>query len=73
MLIVQNTTLTAYDPIDIDWPWTQEDELDLYPKSLDLKGHIGSGSGGYADHIFHYAANELFGEENSTLTYKTMR
>nr|CAI5870302.1 unnamed protein product [Callosobruchus analis] len=35
---------------------------------------LGSGSGGYADHIFRYAAKELFGEEVSLpLVYRQLR
>lgn len=36
-------------------------------------GHEGSGSGGYADHIFKYAAKELFGDELTKLEYKILR
>lgn len=35
--------------------------------------HEGSGSGGYADHIFKYAAKELFGDELHQLEYKILR
>lgn len=38
-----------------------------------LQGHEGTGSGGFADHIFKYAARELFGEECSKLEYKDLR
>lgn len=38
-----------------------------------LRGHIGSGSGGYADFIFRYAAKNLFNEENITVNFKNLR
>lgn len=36
-------------------------------------GHEGSGSGGYSDHVFKYAAKELFGDDISRLEYKVLR
>lgn len=50
----------------LDWPWKVEGEALL-------KRHIGTGSGGYADHIFLYAAEQLFGESNIPLVYKNLR
>lgn len=38
-----------------------------------LCGHSGSGSGGYADFIFRYAAKSLFDEENVTVDFKNLR
>ncbi|XP_032675138.1 probable cytosolic Fe-S cluster assembly factor CPIJ010948 [Odontomachus brunneus] len=38
-----------------------------------LWGHTGSGSGGYADFIFRYAAKNLFDEENITVDFKNLR
>ncbi|XP_028310115.1 cytosolic Fe-S cluster assembly factor narfl [Gouania willdenowi] len=35
--------------------------------------HAGSGSGGYLHHVFTFAAKQLFGEEVTELTYKTLR
>ncbi|KAL2742000.1 putative cytosolic Fe-S cluster assembly factor CPIJ010948 [Vespula maculifrons] len=39
----------------------------------DLWSHKGSGSGGYADFIFHYAAKHLFDENDITLEFKHLR
>lgn len=39
----------------------------------DLWSHKGSGSGGYADFIFHYAAKHLFDINNATLEFKPLR
>ncbi|EFN74344.1 Nuclear prelamin A recognition factor-like protein [Camponotus floridanus] len=38
-----------------------------------LWGHSGSGSGGYADFIFRYAAKNLFDEENVVINFKNLR
>lgn len=38
-----------------------------------LQGHRGSGSGGYADFIFHYAAKHLFQNNNASLEFKNLR
>lgn len=38
-----------------------------------LWGHSGSGSGGYADFIFRYAAKNLFDEDNVTVEFKNLR
>ncbi|XP_012057524.1 PREDICTED: probable cytosolic Fe-S cluster assembly factor CPIJ010948 isoform X1 [Atta cephalotes] len=38
-----------------------------------LWGHSGSGSGGYADFIFRYAATNLFDEDNVTVDFKNLR
>ncbi|KAK2585786.1 hypothetical protein KPH14_010391 [Odynerus spinipes] len=39
----------------------------------DVWSHKGSGSGGYADFIFHYAAKHLFDESDVTLEFKSLR
>lgn len=38
-----------------------------------LWGHSGSGSGGYADFIFRYAAKNLFDEDTVTVDFKNLR
>lgn len=38
-----------------------------------ISGHEGSGSGGYADFIFHYATKHLFQETNVKLEFKSLR
>ncbi|CAD0196538.1 unnamed protein product [Chrysodeixis includens] len=38
-----------------------------------LRRHAGSGSGGFADHVFLHAAEQLFGESNAQLVYKNLR
>jgi len=38
-----------------------------------LWGHSGSGSGGYADFVFRYAAKNLFGEENVAVDFINLK
>ncbi|XP_068081685.1 probable cytosolic Fe-S cluster assembly factor GK14772 [Anabrus simplex] len=68
MLETDGHHLSEVNEAPIDWPWEE-------PKPLnnELWGHVGSGSGGYADHIFIHAAKELFGLEPSEFQYKTLR
>lgn len=51
----------------LDWPWGEDEG----PPAI--RRHIGSGSGGYADQIFLYAAEHLFGECDAQLVYKNLR
>lgn len=46
-----------------------------YNKKVENKlwGHRGSGSGGYADFIFRYAAKNLFDEEDVVVDFKNLR
>ncbi|XP_012539198.1 probable cytosolic Fe-S cluster assembly factor CPIJ010948 [Monomorium pharaonis] len=46
-----------------------------YSEEIEKKlwGHSGSGSGGYADFIFRYAAKNLFDEDNVTVDFKSLR
>ncbi|NXS94385.1 NARFL factor, partial [Jacana jacana] len=39
----------------------------------ELTGHSGGGSGGYLEHIFKYAAKELFGIQVDTVQYKPLK
>uniref|UniRef100_A0A6J0UIN5 Cytosolic iron-sulfur assembly component 3 n=1 Tax=Pogona vitticeps TaxID=103695 RepID=A0A6J0UIN5_9SAUR len=56
-------------------------EVDLAPldslfNSLleeELIGHSGGGSGGYLEHVYKYAARELFGIQVEELQYKTLK
>lgn len=69
--MLQNDELSLQDieSHHLSQPWLQTDEL-IEPK---LVASVGSGSGGYADHIFRFAAKELFGKECDKLEYKTLR
>lgn len=51
-------------------------DLDQLFSSVDggeLVSHSGGGSGGYLEHIFTFAAKELFGQDVDNITYKTLR
>ncbi|XP_017073840.1 probable cytosolic Fe-S cluster assembly factor GE22682 [Drosophila eugracilis] len=56
MLTEDERTLTQYDPEDLDWPWS-----DTRPNYM-VWAHEATLSGGYAEHIFKFAAKELFNE-----------
>lgn len=67
MLINQNVNLLDEKTVQMDWPWgTPQPTTAIW-------AHERSGSGGYSDHLFKYAAKELFGEEVSAIEYKNLR
>lgn len=66
MLQNDGVSLADVKPANITNPWSQNSETTLWR-------HEGTGSGGYADHIFKYAAKELFGEHCTQLEYKDLR
>ncbi len=49
------------------------DELFQTGSDDEILNHSGGTSGGYLEHVFQYAAQELFGEKVENLTYKTLR
>lgn len=55
-------------PCDLDWPWET-----VQPSTSAIWAHENSGSGGYSDHIFKYAARELFDMTVTELEYKNLR
>lgn len=60
----------------IDFPNLVPHELDDFfglDNDDDIPSHCGGVSGGYLEHAFRYAAQELFGEKVETLSYKTLR
>lgn len=70
MLIKDGISLDSLDNSTFSQPWLLKNDHEINPL---LTRHIGSGSGGYADHIFRYVAQELFGEEIEKLDYKSLR
>ncbi|CAH1170504.1 unnamed protein product [Phaedon cochleariae] len=70
MLEQEGISLASLENSTFSQPWLASEASDVFPE---LKRHIGSGSGGYADHIFKYAMSELFGENCSDLEYKCLR
>lgn len=70
MLEKENLSLNDFESSVFTQPWFDEGFAETTPE---LYSHIGSGSGGYADHIFKYAASELFGIHISKIDYKQLR
>ncbi|XP_011306223.1 probable cytosolic Fe-S cluster assembly factor AAEL012261 [Fopius arisanus] len=68
MLENQGKTLCDVDPASLDTPFTTDDQL-----HVDLWSHSGSGSGGYADFIFEYAAKHLFQVSDARLELRPLR
>lgn len=70
MLIKDGISLDNLNNSTFSQPWLLKNDHEVNPL---LMRHIGSGSGGYADHIFKNAAKELFGKEIEKLEYKSLR
>ncbi|KAJ8960017.1 hypothetical protein NQ318_009453 [Aromia moschata] len=70
MLEKDGISLDSLDNSTISQPWFVKGNNEISPF---LTKHVGSGSGGYADYIFKYAAEELFGEDIENLEYKSLR
>lgn len=69
MLAKDRVSLSDFESSTFSQPWLLKDK-NITPN---LTSRIGSGSGGYADHIFKYAAKELFGIECDQVEYKQLR
>ncbi|XP_017858537.1 PREDICTED: probable cytosolic Fe-S cluster assembly factor GI11683 [Drosophila arizonae] len=68
MLQTEEQTLQQFAPSDMDWPWTDQ------PPEAMVWAHESTMSGGYAEHIYKYAARELFNEETpNELQFKALR
>ncbi|CAO1413569.1 unnamed protein product [Diamesa hyperborea] len=67
MLVKQNKSLNDAIKGTFDWPWTS-----AKPETF-MWSHELSGSGGYSDYIFKYAAKHLFNEDITEVTYKNLR
>ncbi|XP_030377012.1 probable cytosolic Fe-S cluster assembly factor GK14772 [Scaptodrosophila lebanonensis] len=67
MLLTEDKALHLYDPTELDWPWT-----DQSPENI-AWAHESTLSGGYAEHIFKYAAKELFNNTLHELDFKQLR
>lgn len=70
MLTKSDVTLSTLENSTFTEPWIFEECREVAPK---ICKHLGSGSGGYADHIFRYACKELFNEDVDKLDYKCLR
>lgn len=71
MLDNEALTLNDVQPSSYTNPWQNITENNKTDEML--FAHEGTGSGGYADHIFKYAVKELFGENYGKLEYKDLR
>ncbi|XP_070506459.1 probable cytosolic Fe-S cluster assembly factor AGAP009023 [Chironomus tepperi] len=67
MLINEGKQLNEFEKGEFDWPWTSKK-----PENF-IWSHELSGSGGYSDYIFKYAAKELFNKNVEVLEYKNLR
>lgn len=67
MLQKHGLTLSECSLDDFDWPWNNK-----RPDNF-IWAHESSGSGGYSDHIFRFAAKRLFDEDAQQLEYKSLR
>lgn len=70
MLEKQGMSLENINSSTIAQPWLEQENCEVTPE---LYGHVGSGSGGYSDHVFKYAARELFDIPCDKLEYKNLR
>ncbi|CAH2266435.1 probable cytosolic Fe-S cluster assembly factor GJ13047 [Pararge aegeria] len=66
MLANSSKCLSEIEGCDLDWPWGDAEKTGI-------RSHVGSGSGGYADQIFLYAAEQFFGETKAPVIYKNLR
>ncbi|XP_053958434.1 probable cytosolic Fe-S cluster assembly factor GJ13047 [Anastrepha ludens] len=67
MLAADDKPLHIFPPSDIDSPWS------AHSQETSMWAHEFSTSGGYADHVFKYAAKELFEEDVEQLVYRNLR
>lgn len=67
MLLKEQKSLEQFERQTVDWPW---------PLAAPL-GHLhrfeSSGSGGFAEHVFKFAARTLFDESKDALEFKALR
>lgn len=68
MLLKDQKTLEQFERKSLDWPW---------PLPVSATGHLHrfetSGSGGFSEHVFKFAARTLFSEEKDSLEFKALR
>ncbi|XP_074135845.1 cytosolic iron-sulfur assembly component 3 isoform X1 [Sminthopsis crassicaudata] len=66
LLEQEGVSLSDVDPAPLDAEFS-------FVSGEELFGHCGGGSGGYLEHIFRYAAQELFGIHVDGITYKPLK
>ncbi|KAH8410311.1 hypothetical protein KR009_011669 [Drosophila setifemur] len=68
MLTEDESSLPQHESFDLDWPWS-----DQMPDYM-VWSHEATPSGGYAEHIFKFAAKEIFNEDTpNELDFKQLR
>ncbi|KAM9013333.1 cytosolic iron-sulfur assembly component 3 isoform 2-T2 [Ara ararauna] len=65
LLEQEGVSLSDVDPAPLDTMFSNAEE--------ELTSHSGGGSGGYLEHIYKYAAKELFGIQVDTVQYKPLK
>lgn len=67
MLLKDQKRLEQFERHAVDWPWS------LPAPSNHLHRFESSGSGGFAEHVFKFAARTLFDESKDVLEFKALR
>lgn len=67
--MVNEDPLQSFPSSNFDWPWGEASEVE----NTNVWAHENSTSGGYSEHIFKYAAKELFDQDLVTVEYKNLR
>ncbi|XP_065358233.1 probable cytosolic Fe-S cluster assembly factor GH10760 [Calliphora vicina] len=67
--MLNEDTLQTFPNSNFDWPWAEANEME----NTNVWAHENSTSGGYSEHIFKYAAKELFDQDLLTVEYKNLR
>lgn len=68
--MLNEESLQNFSSSKFDWPWDGDfTEID----KANVWGHETSTSGGYSEHIFKYAAKELFDKELTNTDFKSLR
>lgn len=70
MMEKDGVALESFESSTFAQPWLCDGSCEVVPE---LCRHMGSGSGGYSDHVFKYAASELFGIDVAEIDYKCLR
>lgn len=66
--MLNEENLESFPSGKFDWPWGGDDT-----NSTNVWAHELSTSGGYSEHIFKYAAKELFDKELTKVEFKNLR
>lgn len=65
--MLSKESLEGFDKVGLDWPWPAA------PNPNQIYRFESSGSGGYCEHIFKYAAKSLFDDTVGKLEFKSLR